>query len=83
MACSPNATQTFLVTPKTLDDPSVLVDWMPEAETGIERLVVGELHILRIGSKDCLTAFLAVSAADSTQRESQPPQLGECQPEPR
>jgi len=47
-----NATRTFLVTPQTLDDPSVLVARMPEAETGIERLVVGELHTLRIGSKD-------------------------------
>jgi hypothetical protein len=46
-----NATRSFIVTPKVLGDPSVLVTWLPEAETGAERLVVGELHTFRTGSK--------------------------------
>jgi len=46
-----NATRGFIVTPKALGDPSVLVTWLPEAETGAERLVVAELHTYRTGSK--------------------------------
>lgn len=44
-----NATRTFMVTPKTLDDPSVAVFWATEADTGVERLVVGELKAINAG----------------------------------
>jgi hypothetical protein len=47
-----NATRTFILTPKTLSDPSVAVFWAPEADTGAQRLVVGEFTTLRLGSTE-------------------------------
>jgi hypothetical protein len=47
-----NATRTFLLTPKSLDDPSVAVFWAPEADTGIKRLVVGEIKTFRVRSRE-------------------------------
>ncbi len=44
-----NATRTFIVTPNTLDDPTVAVFWAPVAGTGVERLVVGELNTIKTG----------------------------------
>lgn len=44
-----NASRTFIVTPNTLDNPSVAVFWAPEADTGGERLVVGELRTIKAG----------------------------------
>jgi len=47
-----NATRTLIVTPKVLGDPKVVVTWLPKAQTGAERLVVGEFDTLRPGSQD-------------------------------
>lgn len=47
-----NATRGFLLTPKILSAPSVAVFWAPEADTGIERLVVGEVKTFKTGSRE-------------------------------
>lgn len=41
--------RTLILSPRDLTDPSVTVAWIPEAETGIERLVVGELKRFKLG----------------------------------
>ena len=40
---------TLIMSPRDLTDPSVTVAWIPEAETGIERLVVSELKSFKYG----------------------------------
>lgn len=45
-----NASRAFLLTPKVLGAPSVSVFWAPEADTGIARLVVGEIKTFKTGS---------------------------------
>ena len=47
-----NATRTFLLTPKSLGDPSVAVFWAPEADTGIKRLVVGDIKTFKVGFRE-------------------------------
>lgn len=40
---------TLILSPRELTDPSVTVTWIPEAETGTKRLVVGELRRFKYG----------------------------------
>jgi hypothetical protein len=47
-----NATRAFLLTPESLSDPSVAVFWAPEADTGIERLVVGEIKTFKFEARE-------------------------------
>lgn len=47
-----NATRAFLLTPESLGDPSVAVFWAPEADTGIERLVVGEIKTFKFEARE-------------------------------
>jgi hypothetical protein len=47
-----NSIRTFIVTPKNLDEPSVAVFWAPEADTGVERLVVGELTAIKASFRE-------------------------------
>lgn len=44
-----SATRTFIVTPRTLADPSVAVLWAPEPDADVKRLVVGEIRRLKAG----------------------------------
>lgn len=49
--------RTLILSPTSLADPSVTVAWLPEAETGIERLMVGEMTSFNLG-------FTEMSAAE-------------------
>lgn len=39
--------RSLIVTPAVLEEPSVTVAWLPEVDTGIPRLVVGEFSTFR------------------------------------